>query len=231
MTKKKNGAPADKPEQDLVRPLPSFGKQYGEPCVLVLKEKHNTSYYLVQDEAHLHAVALEIVRQRFEDAYANCYGSTNQVAQNRKNRAEKVAQYTSLKQQIAGLTNEWVVAAGQEALGVLVHEIRACDEFIRHHVMAKRAVAEQNGLLAWMLLEERSEHEYERVSIETLGDVKTRCPRPQLPFHGQCWTDEHGDRWTYDERTLQRWIPRIYAQIYYNVQKFQGIDPIVRQLY
>lgn len=215
---------------DLVRPMPTFASQLRHDqnamSVLVVEEKHGTHYHLVANEAQLHAAALDVIKQRYEEGYF--YGSAEDVEETKKDRAEKQVRYRALKAELEGLTNEHLIAAGKSELATLAEGFKYDTESIRHYEMAKKAVETSNGLLAWCLLESRSDYEYERVHIEPLYNVTQCCPRPSTPFHGQCWTDEKGERWVYDERTLKQWIPRVYAQVFYNVQKFQGVDPIVR---
>lgn len=206
---------------DAPRPLPEFS-----PCLLVFKEKHGTSYYHADNEAQLFAIALTVVRDRYEQGY--WYGSEKDIEATRVEQSVRMAKLNGLRDELAKQTHETVVRALKRDRDELEREINDNVEAIRFFDMAKRAVDERNGGLAWELLQDRSQYEYERFERERIETVDELCPRPEQPRHGQSWTDEHGKRWVFDAKTINDWIPRVYAQVFYNMQLATGVTEIVR---
>ncbi len=78
----------------------------------------------------------------------------------------------------------------------------------------EHALKNEDGVAAWGILQERRDHEYERVEIENMDGDLVLLPQPKKPAHGQRWTDADGQRWIYDSKKGRGlgWIHGAHAQ-------------------
>ena len=193
------------------RPLPLFEG----PRLLVVTEKHGSYYYFVQNEAVLHAAALAIVKRRFEEGY--WYGREEDF----ETGFDKAA-YLEEKTRIETLQDKEIRNAALKAHAAKLETVKWEQKGRDHFLMAKKAVERGDGSLAWLLLQDRSGHEYEHVELERVVLNEPLCARPENPKHGQHWVDSEGKRWVYDAKTIKDWIPHLYAGLLYDVEAFQG---------
>ena len=124
------------------------------PSVLVLHEKHGNQYFNVPDEPALFKAALEILKARLkagwyydpEDSKPKDPGAT---------RAEVGAMKPGPIRQFSAA----VVRRYEE-------ELRWWKHLKEQWLGIQQSVKDADAKLAWRLLRERSDHEYENVSIE-----------------------------------------------------------------
>jgi len=130
------------------------------PLVLVAEGKNNRRYLDARDEAAFHRSALRLLRERFEAGYY--YPDPNDDARNEpavdlKPEALKhipvVSPAARLHERQVSNRNRWQ---------------REHARYVSWHKDAVRALAEQNGELAWRCLEQRDAYEYEGVQLECL---------------------------------------------------------------
>ncbi len=124
------------------------------PSVLVLKEKHGTAYYHVPDEATLHRVALLILKGRQKSGY--WYD---------KPKKPKALDYTD-ENEIRTTLRGHVQMMALSALVGYEQEMREYEQDRDQYADIQEAILRENGALAWEILQERSKHEYEQVSLE-----------------------------------------------------------------
>ncbi len=128
-----------------------------EPSLLVCHEKHGNAYFYVPDEAALFEAALKILEGRHKAGYFYADPESGRPAD-------------------PGVTRAQVEAMGQghvrqEALKALQRhddDVRWWKHLKEQWAEIQRALKERDGRLAWRLLRERSDHEYENVSVERL---------------------------------------------------------------
>jgi len=128
-------------------------KPFEGPKLLVCHEKHGEGYFHIPDEETLHKVALSILTGRYKQGY--WYGLPSVPNPPTYDTKEKVDE---LKGEIHG-----------QALKLLVRykgELAYYQQQKEQHEDILRAVTFALGELAWEILRERSDNEYERVVLE-----------------------------------------------------------------
>jgi hypothetical protein len=130
-----------------------------KPCVLVLHEKHGTLHFHIHDEPTLHKVALDVLtkRLRSNDWYYDPAQDPPRGPGLTKEQAEALPE-GSVK---ASALKE--VARHAEALKRHRYEVELFEGL-------KKAVSEKDGKTAWRALRDRSDGEYQRVSLEKYYD-------------------------------------------------------------
>lgn len=138
------------------RPIPKF-----EPSVLVVSEKHGTTYYYLPDREALGRAALDIVSDRLESEWGQFYFDP-----------------TDQKPKDPGMTEEEVAAlpgpmkaAGEKLLKRYKEELHQWQKAMALYTDIVAAVEKEDGSLAWDILTRRSHYEYESVRIEKLTIV------------------------------------------------------------
>lgn len=126
------------------------------PGVVVLEEKHGTAYYNAPDEETLHKVALTILKGRHKAGYWY-----------HKPEAPKKPDYTD-PTEIAGLRGDLKKRAEERLTRYKGELAQYEDEKLRFEDIQK-AVRENDGALAWRILRERSDYEYEKVTLESFS--------------------------------------------------------------
>lgn len=182
------------------------------PQLLICKEKHGERYYYLPTEAHLHAVALDIVKTRFVEGW---YGSSEESFSSDED-------LDGLKVQVNSIADPDLRRGAAAELKRKHHAAAMAREGLDDFLAARRAVTTDDGELAWELLHARASAEYEYVRLESLARNPPLVARPETPEHGRTWVDADGSRWVYDAKETKDWIPRKYARLYYNVQAHLG---------
>jgi len=128
------------------------------PQLLIFKDKHNSDYYLLEDQEALGRACLEVLKSRLDPQYGYIYDPS--------------------KEKIYGLVDELT----QEAAEALPEPYRAQalqarknnerlrrdrDEEIEQYCAAKKALKEKDGMGAYLILDSRKDHEYEGFEFET----------------------------------------------------------------
>lgn len=127
------------------------------PSVLVCHEKHGNRYFAIPDDEALKRAALKILGDRVKDGY--WYGVIGEAPRALKSVAD-----------LGGLPDHlW--SAHNDAVKTYKRELDAFER--RRDLLDEiaKSLAEKDGVLAWRVLRERSEHEYERVSLEVVEAV------------------------------------------------------------
>lgn len=128
------------------------------PQLLILKDKHSTSHYLCKDQEALGLACLSILKQRLDPRYG-------------------YLQHPGPESEIYGLKEELTKeAAGalpepyrKQALGVIAANAklrREWAEAVAQYENAKQAVKQKDGMLAYQILFDRRDYEYEGFDIE-----------------------------------------------------------------
>lgn len=125
------------------------------PRVLVLKDKHATSYYLITDEAALFRAALQILQLRFEQQYIGDPGSI-------------VEQFDELSQEAAEALPEPYRKDALQRRRTNARLRKAHAEAVKQYQDAKKALAEGDGRLAYAIIDARRDHEYEDFELERI---------------------------------------------------------------
>lgn len=192
--------------------LPFQKHPFHGPQLLICKEKHGNRFFYIPTEAHLHAIALKIVRQRFDEGW---YGTN-------KEEFETNEDLDALKAQVNAISNPDLRRGATAELKRKQERVAHSKESLEQYLTAKEALDKNYGELAWELLSSRAEYEYEYVTLADLDPVPDLLPRPENPEHGRTWVDAEGNRWVYDKKTFQSWIPRKYNWVYYDVLAHRG---------
>jgi hypothetical protein len=132
--------------------------------ILRIKEKHATRYFDASTVEKLHAVALAIVKERLKPDYAFI------------THPGEPSEWYDVK---ADLTDEQIAALPTEKLQQSAGSERSqCRRYRGEYTealevfeKARRAVKQKDGALAWEVLQDRSDHEYEGHSFEYLENV------------------------------------------------------------
>lgn len=220
-------------ERRLKRPVGKLPLFEG-PKLLILKEKHGTSYYFIPNEAHLHAVALQVLTERLKEGW---YGKeSNFKDDSGLTPKQKYKNLLEERERCAQIEDEEIRDAALKIMEGRISDLKWSERVTREIRGIHAAVRLGNGEFAWQMLIDRSDLQYEGYQLERFKNIDSAgvstvelIPRPTDPYHGCEWVDADGGRWVYDEKTIGDWIPKIYASLLYNVEHFQG-KPVVRRL-
>lgn len=131
------------------------------PSVLVCHEKHGDLYYHVPNDQALCRAALSILRERLEAGH--WYNDP---------KDELPADPNLTPEQIEALPAGPIRETAKREVASYQRAVREQGDAIEMWKNIHRAIEENNGKLAWTILRDRSDWEYERVSIETLQEVE-----------------------------------------------------------
>ena len=131
-----------------------------QPGVIVALEKHGTSYYWALTAEQKHAQALAILIERFEDGWYYCPEPAPTEPELTCAQIEKLP-----------------VGETQQAAKKVYHKWKRNweqTEMARdQYKLMQEAIEKKDGYLAWVLLEERYDHEYEKIRfVRPRGDFK-----------------------------------------------------------
>ena len=124
-----------------------------EPMLLVLDEKHGEGYFHIPDTDALHRVALNILTAREKSGYWY-YQPTK----------PKEPDFT--KQQVEAMPKNSIRDTAEKQLRRYAREMKDYEEDFDNYTLLLRAIAKQDGAMAWEALQMRSDHEYEGVRLE-----------------------------------------------------------------
>ena len=122
------------------------------PGVLVVKEKHGTAYFHAPDEETLHKVALLILTGRHKAGWY--YAPEKPKAPDYTNEAEILKLRGEIQRSAAAKLRQYVGALAQ-----FEYESERFKDI-------QKAIETKDGALAWKILRERSDYEYEQVTLE-----------------------------------------------------------------
>lgn len=131
------------------------------PSVLVCHEKHGQLYYHAPNDAALCRAALSILRMRLEAGH--WYNDPTDELPPNPNMTDE---------QIAALPAGPIRDTAIREVARYRSAVREQGDAIEMFADIKKAIEENNGKLAWRILRDRSDYEYERVSIEQLLEVE-----------------------------------------------------------
>jgi hypothetical protein len=139
-------------------------KRAYQPGVLVVSEKHGTSYYWALTQEQKHAQALEILTERFENGWYYCPEPAP------TNPELTCAQIEKLP-----------VGETQQAAKKVFHRWKRnweqTEQARDQYKLMQEAIEKKDGYLAWVLLEERYDNEYEKIRfVRPQGDFKIGTP-------------------------------------------------------
>ena len=137
------------------RPAPLIGR----PSLLVLHEKHGDLYFHVPDEEALFKVALDIVAKRLRAGHWYL---------DPKDYEPKPPSVT--KEQAEALPEGPVRKAALDELSSHARQVSEYRWIKEGWDTIHKAVEEKDGRLAWRVLRDHSDGEYQRVSIERYED-------------------------------------------------------------
>ena len=122
------------------------------PKLLILKEKHCNRYFHVTNERTLFRIAIEVLRERYEEGWYQDDPRTPDGPGFVEAAMETLPQ--SLR------------AAARQQLDGYKHDYKEWETARNFALRTKRALKDKNGRLAWTLLNERSGHEYEQATLQ-----------------------------------------------------------------
>ena len=112
--------------------------------VLLNKTKHSNDYYSIPTLKDLHKVALSILSDRFESGYFS--------------KLDIPAELDYTYEDIEKMPESFQVAAKYKLVDNKKN-IRDCENNNKEYDLAKKAIDEKNGLLAWSIIKNRNEYE------------------------------------------------------------------------
>lgn len=132
------------------------GKKW--PQLLVFKDKHNSDYYLLEDQEALGRACLEVLKARLDPQYGYIHDPS--------------------KEKIYGLVEELTQEAAEalpepyrtQALQARKNNERLRrdrDEEVEEYCTAKKALKEKDGMGAYLVLDRRKDYEYEGFEFVT----------------------------------------------------------------
>jgi hypothetical protein len=130
-----------------------------EPSLLVLHEKHGDLYFHVPNEAALFKVALDIVEKRLRA------GHWYLDPKDYEPKAPSVS-----KEQADALPDGPVKKAALQELSGHVRAVKEYRWIKEGWELIHKAVKEKDGRLAWKVLRDHSDGEYQRVTVERYED-------------------------------------------------------------
>ncbi len=125
-----------------------------KPKLLILYEKHGEAYYHIANDEALFATALMILTGRLNSTYWY-YNPSDE-------KPEAPAELTT--EALEKLPTS-LQAEGKKLLARYKRELCDWQENMETFAMIQKAVSDKDGQLAWQVLQERSDHEYERVEL------------------------------------------------------------------
>lgn len=136
--------------------------------IIVCHEKHGESYYDASTLEALHRSALAILTYRFNLGYVY-YDPREDTHEftlaRRKERADLIAM---TDEQIAAIPSDVARVELRKKRRAALQREREDERTAVEYERIKAAVENKDGAAAWELLCDRSDHEYERVELETL---------------------------------------------------------------
>jgi hypothetical protein len=126
------------------------------PKLLILHEKHVTWHFLVKNDEDLFRVALSVVRGRQKQGW--WYGKP----------AEKPTNPGFTSEDVKKLPDS-LRAEAQRKLRNYEQALDRWHDDNQLHLDIRKCLAENDGRLAWQILRDRSDGEYERVQIDQLS--------------------------------------------------------------
>lgn len=132
-----------------------------QPMLLVFNEKHGDRYFNVPNDEALFAAALKIVTERFEQGYWYVEPEEN----------EKPAAPDFTKEQIATLP-ESMREAAQKKLREYERSLHDYNELVDGYARIKKAVDEKDGRVAWEVIRDRCDAEYEGYALKPFESVE-----------------------------------------------------------
>lgn len=129
--------------------------------VVVCKEKHGTRYYVVESEKELFRLSLNVLRGRLKSGHF--YHEPPGRPAPPDFRAEDIPGMPASLREAA--TRQW---------GRYTTDMRDWERSVDQWTKVNRAASEADGSLAWEVLRERSDHEYESVALEPAEGLEYR---------------------------------------------------------
>lgn len=204
---------------------PGLLRPFRGPKLLVFREKHGERYFLVQNEAQLHAIALHVLQERVKAGIIPSVDNGTVTFDDLKNVQRECSQ-------IEAIQDLEIRTAAFEAWKNRIHFIKECLREKLQIRAVQHVLDVRHGPSAWSILEDRSTYSNEGYQLTDLcnppGQEIPYLPRPEIPVHGLTWTDPEGKRWVYDEKTVKGWIPQLYAWLIYNVKAHITTEPVLR---
>lgn len=130
-----------------------------EPRVLVEFQKHQTVYWNATGKERLLALALRVLEYRMS---YNFFRTVEEIQKELDQHGEPVT-----KEELAKIPGKLL----NEAHTIMKnHQAwwRDTTEELRHSLMAEKAIENNDGALAWLLLNERTGYEHERIELHVL---------------------------------------------------------------
>ena len=128
-----------------------------QPTIVVVEEKHGNRYFIANTQQELFDISLKLVKERFEAGY---FGEkTSLPLAPEYTRAEAEALKPGIRSAVLKTITKWEND---------VLEIKNDNEMFER---AERAIAKKDGKEALMILADRSDYQYENVTLEIPEDV------------------------------------------------------------
>jgi hypothetical protein len=160
------------------------GKEW-RPAVLVLKEKHGDSYYNATTREAFEENCLTILKQRFNEGY--WYNTPDEVfpkdskwdttifqlipdfPEDGTKEEKDTAISTWREANINVIPDEEARALVAKKLSKAIKNYNERSRYIKWYKELERVVAEEDKEAAWRILDDRSDYEYEGISLENMS--------------------------------------------------------------
>lgn len=134
-----------------------------EPRVLVEFQKHGTIYWNATGKEHLLNLALRILQFRMSYGF---FRTVEEIQKELDKHKDPIPD-----DEISNIPKALASAAVTIKLQYR-NQLENLKDELRHSIMAEQAIENNDGALAWLLLNERADYEYEKVELHTLLQVK-----------------------------------------------------------
>ncbi len=154
--------------------LQRFVKYDGPGRVVAFEEKHGTRRFLANTPEDLFKACLIVLKDRYGDHEHNWYSARKAAAE--KEEALREAKESLQTELISAETIETLPSALRE--DARQHNERQkeamawLEESLMEHQWMVQAIDEEDGVLAYMVFNQRQEHQYEKMDFEYLGSLE-----------------------------------------------------------
>lgn len=128
------------------------------PCLLKFEEKHGDYNFLIKDQAECNTIALAMLKKRFDEGYWYYDISTDEIEKSLVELKKYDTDFTALPKEMQIVFAKNKIHA-QDQYNQLIKSKAEFD-------LIKKAIENKDGVLAYKILDRRSDYEYEVMRIK-----------------------------------------------------------------